>query len=111
MGSTSQLSLSMTTLSIHQNNLPGLFMDGNVEPAADSEEGVFIKTFFEKYGSRHRTFAHGMVHGIISVLFFGLPLLATNALFEKKGFKYIIVNVGYWLVTVGIMGGIVCGWP
>ena len=105
------LSFSMTELTIHQNNLPGLFMDGPNRPAADSEEGLFLKNFFEKYGDRHRTFTHGMVHGIIAVLFFGLPLLATNALFERKGFKYIIVNVGYWLVTVGIMGGIVCGWP
>ncbi len=104
------LSMSMITMSVHQNNIPGVFMVGNEEPAADSEEGIFIADFMEKYGSRHRTFAHGLIHGIFGVLFFGLPILGTNALFERKGFKYIAVNVGYWMLTVGIMGGIVCGW-
>ncbi len=104
------LSMSMNTLAIHQNNLPGLFVTSDGEPAADSEEGLFIAEFMEKYGTRHRTFTHGLVHGIISVLLFGLPILGTNALFERKGFKYIAVNIGYWLVTVAIMGGIVCAW-
>ena len=34
----------------------------------------------------------------------------TNALFERKGAMYILINAGYWIVTLGIMGGIVCGW-
>lgn len=104
------LSFSMTGIAIHQNNLPGLFMDGPNEPAPDSEEAIFLADFMEKYGDRHRTFTHGMMHGVFAFLFFGLPILATNALFERKGFKYILVNGGYWIATITVMGGIICQW-
>jgi hypothetical protein len=36
--------------------------------------------------------------------------MATNALFERKGYKYVLVNAGYWIVCLGIMGGIVAAW-
>tara|TARA_B110000091_G_C13629440_1_gene396476 strand:- start:583 stop:726 length:144 start_codon:yes stop_codon:yes gene_type:complete len=39
-----------------------------------------------------------------------LPILATNAMFEAKGFKYIAVNAGYWIISLALMGGIVCQW-
>jgi hypothetical protein len=41
-------------------------------------------------------------------LFFALPVMGTNALFERKGFKYIAINVGYWTVTLALMGGVIC---
>jgi len=64
---------------------------------------------FEKYGSNFRTFKHGAFHGILASLMLALPLIGINALFERKGFKYIAINVGYWIVSFAIMGGIVCG--
>ena len=105
------LSMSMTTLAVHQNNVPGIFMVGPDEPAADSPEGVLIAEFTTgKYAGLHRTFRHGAVHGILYAILVVLPVLGTNAMFERKGWKYILVNVGYWTVTFAIMGGIVCGW-
>ena len=68
-------------------------------------------SYFAKYGTLHRTFTHGLVHGMITVVFFGLPIMATNAMFERRGWKYVMINFFYWFITVGIMGGIVCGWP
>ena len=59
--------------------------------------------FMAEYGTNFRTFKHGLLHGIIA-----LPILATNAMFERKGFKYIAVNAGYWIVTMGLMGGVIC---
>ncbi|WP_046754888.1 DUF1761 domain-containing protein [Kordia jejudonensis] len=56
------------------------------------------------------TFGHGVVHGIIVSLFIVMPALVTNALFEQKSFKYMLINVGYWIVTFAIMGGIVNAW-
>lgn len=105
------LALSMNNLTIHQFNIPGLFNVHGQDPAPGSPEATFIADFFTKYGMLHRTFTHGMVHGMITVVFFGLPILATNAMFERKGWKYIMVNFFYWFITIGIMGGIVCGWP
>ncbi|WP_298417492.1 DUF1761 domain-containing protein [uncultured Kordia sp.] len=56
------------------------------------------------------TFGHGVVHGISVALFIAMPALVTNALFEQKSFKYMLINVGYWMVTFAIMGGIVNAW-
>jgi len=39
-----------------------------------------------------------------------LPIIGTNALFERKSAKYIFINAGYWIVTLGVMGAIICGW-
>ncbi len=105
------LAMYMNVLAIHQNNIDGVFMVENQVPAPGSEEAVFLADFHEKYDGLHRTFNHGVVHGIFATILFILPILGTNALFERKGWKYILVNVGYWLVTVSIMAGIVCAWP
>ena len=63
-----------------------------------------------KFGHNFRTFKHGLLHGTIAGLFFVLPVLGTNAMFERKGFKYVLINVGYWTLTLALMCGIVCGW-
>jgi hypothetical protein len=31
-------------------------------------------------------------------------------MFEKKSVKYVAINAGYWIVTLAIMGGIICQW-
>lgn len=62
----------------------------------------------DKYGNNFRTFKHGVFHGVISGIFLIFPLFAINAMFERKGFKYIFINSGYWLVSFALMGGIIC---
>lgn len=105
------LAMSMNSITIHQLGIPSLFVVHGQSPAEGSPEAAFIADFFAKYGMLHRTFTHGLVHGMLMVVFFGLPIMATNALFERKSFKYVLINFVYWLITVGIMGGIVCSWP
>ncbi len=54
---------------------------------------------------------HGAFHGaLVGGLFMALPVLTTNALFEQKNFKYIAINAGYWIICLGLMGGIVAAW-
>jgi hypothetical protein len=53
------------------------------------------------------TFKHGVAHGIIVSLFLVIPIFVTNGLFEQKSWKNILINAGYWLLTLGLMGGIV----
>jgi len=69
-----------------------------------------FKAFMEEFGDVHRSFGHGALHGAVGAIFFVLPVLGINALFERKGAKYILINVGYWLVTLTVMGAILCGW-
>jgi len=64
-----------------------------------------------KHGTEaYVTFKHGALHGAMLGLFVALPVLATNALFEQKSFKYVMINAGYWVLTMALMGGIINGW-
>ncbi len=104
------LSLALTQLVIHQNSIPGLFVVNGANPTPDSEEGKFLTMFTEKYGMLHRTFSHGAVHGIIFSILLALPLIGINAMFEKRGWRYIFIHFGYWLFCLAFMGGIICAW-
>lgn len=55
-------------------------------------------------------FGHGAAHGAILAAFVVLPTVGTHALYEQKSLKYILINVGYWLVSFAVMGGIVNIW-
>jgi len=37
-----------------------------------------------------------------------LPIVGIPALFERKGFNYIAINAGYWIVSMALMGGVLC---
>lgn len=73
-------------------------------------EGSAYNAFIDEHGHAFRTFKHGAFHGTIDGILIALPILATNALFERKGFAYIAVNAGYWIVTLALMGGVLCQW-
>jgi hypothetical protein len=67
--------------------------------------------FYVKHGeAEFHTFKHGAFHGLLLGLMVGMPVLATNALFERRSFKYILINVGYWLVCMTLAGGILSMW-
>lgn len=99
------LAFILTTVVIHQAHVDALFKgDDNPLHLAAKE------TFLSAYGDRFRTFGHGALHGLVAGLFIVLPVLGTNALFERKGYMYIAINVGYWCLTLALMGGIICQW-
>ncbi len=52
------------------------------------------------------TFGHGAFHGIFIAILTAMPIIANKALFEQRGFKYFLINFGYWAVTLALMGGI-----
>ncbi|MCL5127221.1 DUF1761 domain-containing protein [Algibacter sp. L4_22] len=98
------LAMTMMQMSIHQTGALSL-VGGDPSKALPS-----YAAFMADYGNHFRTFKHGALHGVLAGVFVALPILGTNALFERKSTKYILVNSGYWIVTLGIMGGIICGW-
>lgn len=61
-------------------------------------------------GGDYMTFKHGALHGALIGLLVAMPVLATNALFEQKSFKYVAINAGYWILTMSLMGGIINAW-
>ena len=97
------LSIQMNFVSIHQHHVANLFVGSE-----SAETTAYFENFMALYGEMHRTWTHGLAHGFAAGLFFALPVLGTNALFERKGFKYILVNVGYWTVTLMAMGAVIC---
>lgn len=99
------LSVSLQMLVIHQTGAYSM-IGGKVT----DETLPSFQAFMDDYGTVYRTFKHGALHGVLAGLFIALPIIGTNALFERKSAKYIIINGGYWIVTLAIMGGIICGW-
>jgi len=98
------LSFSTQMLVIHQMGAYSL-MGANPEAALPS-----YQAFMSDYGYAIRTFKHGAFHGFLSALFLFFPVIALNALFERRSWKYIFINVGYWTLSLTIMGAIICGW-
>lgn len=54
-----------------------------------------------------QVFTHGAFHGGMLAVFVGVPVLATNSLFEQKNWTNIIINAVYWIITVALMGGVI----
>lgn len=91
-------------LTIHQSG--AVSMVGGQPMVANAKPS--FAAFMADYGTAYRTFKHGALHGFISGLFFALPIIGINGLFERKSWKYIFVHAGYWMLTLTLMGGIIC---
>lgn len=101
------LATIMSVLVVHQVHVTSLFFKQPIDDPS-TEAGAIYKSVMDLLGNSYRTFKHGSFHGIIAGLFIALPVVGTNALFERKGFKYIAINSGYWILSFGLMGGVIC---
>lgn len=102
------LSISLMPVVIHQFGLGSLTYPNRLTETSKLQLILDGKEIDWK--NAFRTFRHGMFHGALMAIFMVLPVLGTNALFERRGAKYILINAGYWLVNMMIMGGIICAW-
>lgn len=57
------------------------------------------------------TFKHGVLHGAMMGIFLILPVIGTIALYERKSLRYVLLTVGYWTISMAVMGGIINVWP
>ncbi len=99
------ISIVLYQIVIHQNALPSLVM-GDESPATQE----WLKDAMSRYGTNFRTFKHGMLHGFMTGLFLALPIVGLSSQFEMKSWKYIFITAGYWIVSLMLMGGIICQW-
>ena len=104
------LSFLMYNLTAHQSGLFSLFSGLEGFGQEGSEVQKQFDSLMEQFAGHDRNFGHGAFHGVLVGLFFAFPVLATNGMFEFKSWKHNAINVGYWVVTLGLMGGIVCQW-
>jgi len=100
------LAMVVMMLSVHQMGAVQLI---GGDPAIEDLKPSF-QAFMDDYGSNFRTFKHGALHGALAGIMFALPIIAINGMFERKSWKYIFINAGYWTLTLAIMGTIICGW-
>lgn len=100
------ISFLLSPMVIHQ--LGAMGMIGGDPSKIDPTSSYFA--FMAEYGDKFRTFQHGALHGCMVGVLFVMPITAINSLFEHKSWKYMLVTGGFWVVTLTIMGAIICGW-
>jgi hypothetical protein len=94
---------------IHQFHIGPLLMNHQVD-VLGSDGANTAADIMMKYGNEFRTFGHGAFHGTILGLFCLFPVLATNALFERRSWRYIFMNGGYWILSAALVGGVICAY-
>lgn len=100
------VAFALCMLSIHQLAVTSLFYKQPIDDPS-TEMGALYKSVMDALGHSYRTFKHGALHGTIAGIILALPVVGVSALFEGKGFKYIAINAGYWIVSMALMGGVV----
>jgi hypothetical protein len=104
------ISMAMMSIVIHQFSIYSILADEPGMKDPNSEISIWIKEFMDQYGTKFRTFKHGAFHGVLTGLFFAWPLIGINALFERRSAKYTAIHTGYWVITLALIGGVVCQW-
>jgi len=100
------LAFGVYCLAVHESGVFGMV---SADEAAMSTGTA--AAFLAEYGGRHHTFGHGMIHGgIQTVLLFVVPILGYAAIFERKSKKYLFINLGFWIVSLALMGGVISQW-
>ena len=100
------LAMAVSGWVIHQTAVFQMMAPAIQEPGSAAVEQ--FNELMSAYGDSHRSFKHGAVHGIFAAIFIALPFIGINALFERRGWKYIFIHLGYWIITLVLMGGLLC---
>ena len=93
-------------IAIHQSSVFGLLAPEIFESGSQTQQD--FNALMGTYGDRYRTFSHGAVHGLTVAIFIALPIIGINSLFERRGWKYIWIHLGYWAISLALMGGLLC---
>lgn len=104
------LSFALSGMVIHQSGFNALFAMDPSFAESGTELNTYAQDFFAKYGELHRSFGHGALHGVMASIIVALPIIAINALFERRGWAYIWIHVGYWVISMALMGGVICAY-
>ncbi|MBK6609756.1 MAG: DUF1761 domain-containing protein [Sphingobacteriales bacterium] len=104
------LAVQMYPLTVHQMHFYSALMNHENEMKTTGTAVYNLTEQFKPYLNEFRTFKHGALHGFLAGVFFVLPIMATNGMFERKSWRYILVNWLYWTICITIMGAIICGW-
>ncbi|MFM2387019.1 MAG: hypothetical protein RL660_1776 [Bacteroidota bacterium] len=79
-------------------------------PFDTAENKAMMEPILKAFENNYRTFKHGAFHGFMAGLILSLSVLGINSLFERRSAKYILIHVGYWIISMCLMGGIISAW-
>ena len=100
------LSFILSGMVIHQSNVLQMMMPEIAESGSAAQQQ--FNDLMAQYGTSHRSFGHGALHGGAVAVFLILPILAINSMFERRGWKYTLIHFGYWFICLLLMGGVLC---
>ncbi len=92
-------------LCVHQSGIYSL-VGNNIDSVASGTAAAFLA----EYATNFLTFKHGALHGVLTAIFFVVPILMYIVIFEQKSAKYFWVAFGFWAISLGLMGGVICRW-
>ena len=90
---------------IHQLGFYELFFTDITLGKSGAQE--VVDEFMTEYGTKHRHFGHGVLHGAINAFLFALPMVAVFTIIHNKGFKYLLYHFLFWLVASLFIGGLI----
>lgn len=102
------LALTMGPLVNHQYGIMSLLAD--LPEASKGNVQLLVNGTEIDYANKFRTFGHGAFHGFLFGMFIVLPVIGTSSLYERRGFKYVAISSGYWIINMMLMGGLICAW-
>lgn len=97
----------MGLFSLLQNSMGDLNYEEYAAKIAVSFDGVPVEPNL-LWNGLFRSFGHGALHGTMFGIFMALPMIITMGLYEKKPWKLMLINGGYWIINFALMGGFIC---
>jgi len=108
------LAFVLNALVVHDSFVEGALYyitNRTMVPEPGSQAAQWLDYYRTTLAPSNHIFTHGSFHAFFLIgLFIVLPVFATNAIFERKSFKYVALNAGYWILAITLMGGIIAVW-
>jgi len=101
---SSFIAFALSGIVVHQSSLIQMMMPDVIEVGSVAQQQY--NDMMAQYGDNFRDFKHGALHGSFFAFVFVFPIIAIKSLFERRGWSYIWIHAGYWIVCLGLMGGI-----
>jgi len=98
------ISFFMTSIALHQHSTFSMMFPDILEKGSQAQ--IDFTELMKTYGMNGRNFGHGFTHGVITSIFFVGPVIGINALFEKRSVKYVLIHLVYWMISLGLIGGV-----
>ena len=100
-------SVALAFVVIHQFHIYSVSLPSHGEQLSAAGQ-KWINDGMSMFGHSYRTYRHGALHATIFAVTAILPTITIGSMFERRGFAYIAINWGFWLVNSLIMGALIC---